>query len=235
MFVRNVFRIRRRTTVALETRESFVVSHVSTPRVHWPVGHREAMWKYSRALFVIQVAEERLQIIVERYACARIQRGTCCLATSMYKVKIAVHTRYGCPRSLRQCPFQRATRTRTPCARHVPLEDVSSVRSISSGNLEASRQISVGNARSAFFAMWNSDERCTSICPSQTKCRYDQGNNEEAEGVTAAEDEGAVEVEVPHRDEAAVEPTTTILPVMPATNAVNPVTLLIAAQMEDSQ
>jgi hypothetical protein len=48
----------------------------------------------------------------------------------------------------------------------------------------------------------------------------------------------AVEAEPPHRDEeeGAGEPTTiTILPAMPATNAVNPVTLLIIVQMEDSQ
>jgi hypothetical protein len=152
MFVRNVFPIRRWTTAALETRESFVVSRVSTPLVHWPVGHREATWKYSRALFAILVAEERLLTTVERYACARHDVGTCCLATSMCQVKTAVRTLSGYPKSVRQCRSQRATKTKIPCARHVPLEDVSSVRSISSGSRGASRHISVGNAPSAFFA-----------------------------------------------------------------------------------
>jgi hypothetical protein len=55
--------------------------------------------------------------------------------------------------------------------------------------------------------------------------------------VTVVEDEGAAEDEAPHRreEEGAGEPTTTILQAMPATNAVNPVTLLITVRLDDSQ
>jgi hypothetical protein len=158
-FVRNVFRIHRWSTAALGL-ESFVVSIASTPLAHWPLRQREATWKYSRALFAILVAEERVQTIVGRYACARTRRVTCCLATSIRQVKSpnAVPTLSGYPRSLRRCRFQRVTRTKTPYARHVPLEDVSYVRSTSSGSQEVSRQISVKNAPFAFFATLTFDE-----------------------------------------------------------------------------
>jgi hypothetical protein len=53
----------------------------------------------------------------------------------------------------------------------------------------------------------------------------------------AAEDEKVVEDEGPHRheEEGARKRTTTILEAMSATNAVNPVTLLIIVRMDDSQ
>jgi hypothetical protein len=75
--------------------------------------------------------------------------------------------------------------------------------------------------------------------PNQVQARPRQQRGDGG-GVTVVEDEGSAEDEAPHRreEEGAGEPTTatiTILQVIPATNAVNPFTLLISVRMDDSQ
>jgi hypothetical protein len=81
--------------------------------------------------------------------------------------------------------------------------------------------------------LWRREFRRELVSPNRTKCKHGQGNNEVQ--VTMVEDEGRGRALHQMRQRGGRQTNNNNTAGNAATNAVNPVTLLITVQMEDSQ